>query len=384
MRANFYRIAVVVAICLYLGVVAYGQGVPFTGFVNQDFQGATYVADANGLDLLMTGPLAGTTSGWDMMGMAMHYDKDNDRLQIGIDTAGICGDADGNGNPSQTDYYLYLSGGVDQPNFAGTESMAVCFDLDDDGIGDIIAGIPMGANVNQFRVAQVLPNVPLSQSFAAFGTDLPGNNGGILGSPVATCPDMEFSLTNFCDLLNQYASAGQTHIGVHVFLGSFDDAMIGEDFISGVTEEDFRRVALADISGGVPVVNNFQLVDIVDQNGIWKYTSGYTKLGGFVGCLLFSLTDNPSGTYLPAYGINILVGNGTASSILVTEFQAPISINPCQYYEADFYGTMGLENMTFYAQAIQFRAVYDPSAAVNYLASNRIIVGPGSYPLPLD
>ncbi len=381
MRVRFYRLAFFLLVASYISVVAYGQGVVFTGFVDQDFQGATFIADDQGVDVAMIGGLANNTSGWDMMGLALHYDKNADELLVGIDTAGICGDADGNGNPSQTDYYLYLAGGVDQPQFGGGEFFAVCFDFDNDGDGDVIAGIPLGANISQFKVARIVAGVPLSQSFAAFGVDLPEHNGGVLGAPVATCPDMEFSLTDFCSLMDEFGTPGQTSIGVHVFLGSFDDAMIGEDFISGATNDDFLSVPIANISGGMPILNHLQLVDIEVDNGLWKYTSGYTKAGGFIGCYLFSLIDNPNGTFLGApINMNILVGDGTAASIFVTEFQAPISANACEYFEDDYYAPMGLENLTYYVQVFQFRAVFDPDAPFNFLASNRVIVGPSSYP----
>ena len=42
---------------------------------------------------------AGVTSGWDIKDLRFLFDPDNDLFYIGVNCFGICGDADGNGDP---------------------------------------------------------------------------------------------------------------------------------------------------------------------------------------------------------------------------------------------------------------------------------------------
>jgi len=44
----------------------------------------------------------GTISGWDMNAIYLDYDIASDTLYVGIDCFGICGDADGDGDPGAT------------------------------------------------------------------------------------------------------------------------------------------------------------------------------------------------------------------------------------------------------------------------------------------
>ena len=45
-------------------------------------------------------PSFGAVSGWDIKDVRFHHDGASDRLYVGINCFGICGDADGNGDPS--------------------------------------------------------------------------------------------------------------------------------------------------------------------------------------------------------------------------------------------------------------------------------------------
>lgn len=77
----------------------------FTGNAETDF------ANLNSPDVLIfpnTNPVSGSDwmnehglkSGWDIKSINMQYDWISDALYVGIDCWGICGDADGDGNPS--------------------------------------------------------------------------------------------------------------------------------------------------------------------------------------------------------------------------------------------------------------------------------------------
>ena len=52
-------------------------------------------------DALDVGTLSGlSTSGWDIKDIRFHHDGSTDRLFVGINCFGICGDADGDGDPA--------------------------------------------------------------------------------------------------------------------------------------------------------------------------------------------------------------------------------------------------------------------------------------------
>ena len=53
----------------------------------------------DGVDVGMP-PGFASQSGWDIKDMIFHHDGANDVLYIGINCFGICGDADGDGDPS--------------------------------------------------------------------------------------------------------------------------------------------------------------------------------------------------------------------------------------------------------------------------------------------
>ena len=168
----------------------------------------------------------GAVSGWDMVDLRLTYNATTDTLYVGINTFGIAGDADGDGDPGRTSAWLAADGGVDLPDLGGTESIAVYFDLNKDGTFDIIAGISSSTNITGFTVAN-FSGSPYNPS-AAFGTPLPGNTG-IHTIPTAATPDFEFTITNFSTLTGQDALLAGFR--VWAFMGSLQDDGIGEDYI---------------------------------------------------------------------------------------------------------------------------------------------------------
>lgn len=73
---------------------------------------------------------AGTVSGWDIRAIYFQYDDKRDELLIGIDCWGICGDADGDGDPSSSSAELLALGGHDLPDLARGEGIALVVDFD--------------------------------------------------------------------------------------------------------------------------------------------------------------------------------------------------------------------------------------------------------------
>ena len=57
------------------------------------------------------------------------------------------GDADGDGDPGQTGSPLAGLGGFDQPNLGPLESVAFYVDIDEDGVFDVISGVPATAGL---------------------------------------------------------------------------------------------------------------------------------------------------------------------------------------------------------------------------------------------
>jgi len=212
--------------------------ITFTGNVASDFAGVkdtVHIADpANDVAQSSWMTQGGWTSGWNMKGMSLHYDKPSDTMYVGVDFYGVAGDVDGNGNPGGADPRTLTASGVDLPNLGGRESITVGFDLNNDGVPDVVAGVPGdkskaagppsidGFTVNLYKDA----NNDLSMKY---GASLMGTHPGKLAfDPSAANPDFEFSLKNFSTLPNFNATKG---FSVIAYAGTPDDVVAGEDFI---------------------------------------------------------------------------------------------------------------------------------------------------------
>jgi hypothetical protein len=203
----------------------------FTGNVPTDFTGPGIltIPDPGGVgDVgLPANKPNGTVSGWDMVDLRLAYNAATDTLYVGINTFGIAGDADGNGDPGGTATWLASNHGVDNPNLGGTETIAVYFDLNKDGTFDVIAGVSAVTDGTGFTVAE-FAGLAGNPGFA-FGTALPTHTGSYHAIPSAAKPDFEFSITHFSTLPGQDASLGG--FIVSAFMGSLADDGIGEDYI---------------------------------------------------------------------------------------------------------------------------------------------------------
>ena len=267
----------------------HGQAVTFTGNANTDFPASQHIADPGGLDVGLIPTLSMNTSGWDIDTIAMSYDEPSDTMFVGINTYGIMGDADGDGDPSVTSPQLTTAGGVDEVDLANTESVAFSLDLDDDGTLDIICGIPFGSDVNGFTVADFSGTI-----FApalSFGATRPLNIGTLHASPSAAAPHFEFTIPNFSALTAEFMSPGQTAIGIHVFAGSLSDAGIGEDFLPGT----FTQSVPITLFPCLPIPNDFQLL-AVNQSPTGGGFDLLTQVGVYDGygcCFLYSFLHNP-------------------------------------------------------------------------------------------
>jgi hypothetical protein len=229
-RALYYIMALVLVLGMALTLATpVGAATPtFTGNVTVDFTGPGIltIPDPGGLgDVSMpANATAGSISGWNMIDLRLTYNATTDILYVGINTARIAGDADGDGDPGHTSVWLANDGGHDYPDLGASECISVYFDLDQDGTFDVIAGVPSGANITGFTVAN------WGTDPSQFGTDIPGHSGsGYYTSPSAAAPHWEFTVTNFTGLPGQDALLAGFRVGA--FMGSQDDDGIGEDFI---------------------------------------------------------------------------------------------------------------------------------------------------------
>lgn len=180
----------------------------------------------------------GTVSGWDVSpnGIYLNYDWGTDILYVGVDCTGICGDADGNGDPSGTSLWSQLNGGNDRSSYGGEEWMALIIDTNNDGSfqsqsTDVVVGIPRGTNF--FGLHAAVFNGTTEAAGASFGSMLP-NGVTAEAIPDTEAPDLEFAIHDFSTLpgFNFNPDASMT-LHVHFAQGSDEDGGIGEEHVEG-------------------------------------------------------------------------------------------------------------------------------------------------------
>ncbi len=208
----------------------------FTGDVEADFNQpqAVLVLDNDGVfDVgFPDPPFPGETIvGWELLDLRLLYDPALDVLHVGLNYAGIGGDADGDGDPGTTGPLLDGEGGTDFPDFGGSESFVVSFDTDRDGLANVVVGVGGLADLTSFGAAVALVGQipPL-----AFGDPLPAHTGVLFSTPSAMDPDVEFTIANFSQLpgFPESVRHGRSILfNVGAFTGSLADAGIGEDTI---------------------------------------------------------------------------------------------------------------------------------------------------------
>lgn len=310
---------------LVLATTASAQFVQ-TGNVQADFPAANQFADPGGIDVGVPPLLAGNVSGWDMENVALLYDELTDTLHVGIDvfdpmgTTGIAGDADGDGDPGMSSSGLVNSGGIDRPDMEGTESFTFGLDLDADGNLDVIAGLPIGQDINGYTVA--LFNGSIFAPFLAFGAALPMNTGTVFASPSASAPDLEFTITNLSSLVAQFHQPGQTTIGIHAFMGSQEDDGIGEDYFPGLVT---LPIPLPPCYPAPNLLSVLDIVPVTGPGGIQgeRIVLSYGALAGNGCCGLVSPVIDAVGktlTMLPGMPTINLGSPGTFADVLSQDF----------------------------------------------------------------
>ncbi len=216
----------------------------FTGDALADFSGPDVIRlddPSSGIGIPDVGlPIAfpeDRISGWEMNAMFLEYDIPSDTMYVGIDCMGICGDADGNGDPGGTGPILADLQGTDRADFSGTESFTLLIDTDGDcGAGDtggynVVVGVALGSDINAFGAYEFVGS-PFSPS-TGFGTVI-SNTVTLFANPVDATPDLEFSISDFSTLPGFNFTPGNAFaFSVNAFMGSLDDDGIGEDYLPG-------------------------------------------------------------------------------------------------------------------------------------------------------
>jgi hypothetical protein len=220
--------------------------ITFTGNVANDFTGPGIVIVSDGApDVSVPGTATtGTVSGWDVTELRFAWNSVTDTLYVGIGMPMnafappehvIFGDADGDGNPGGTSAWLVSLGGTDIAGFGSSEYFGVFFDPDLDGVYEYVVGVPSGGDFASFGLYSTVAgydrweepdDVDPVSSFGVLVTSLYNS-----GSPSASSPDFEFSITSFGTTLGGTPYTEAPRFGVFLFAGSAQDAGIGEDVI---------------------------------------------------------------------------------------------------------------------------------------------------------
>lgn len=187
-------------------------------------------------------------SGFDIEAIRMKYTPDDDVLSVAIQQPlnqktdppypVIAGDADNNGNGGTVNPAVRMVQPLfmDFPNLGGSETMAIFLDFDNDGIPDVVAGVPNTPGAGKFyTVNEAIPN-PSNPTGSApsFGTPLPGHTGyAFLRDTDPAHGAFEFQITHYSELFLEQTGEPlevDSTIQVGAFAGSFDD-FIDEAFV---------------------------------------------------------------------------------------------------------------------------------------------------------
>lgn len=170
---------------------------PFTGNVPTDFNPAGFnplgnyifpVVDNGGAEELnFVAGMKSYLSGYDMKQIVLFYDPLSDDLFIGMETFGIAGDADGDGNPDINS----VSGVNDAKDFADYESVDVFFDFDPDRLDP--NGVPEELPDFVFGKPSLRPTVSTTDTLTTFFQANPWEDCQLPYDPPTIAPTAEQS-----------------------------------------------------------------------------------------------------------------------------------------------------------------------------------------------
>ena len=264
----------------------------------------------------------GFETGWDIEDIRFEYDAASDELSVVLSSHGVIGDPEGNGDPSFWAPEWDAAGlpGTDEPDLGGLEHAVVTFDINQDGLGDVIAGVPQGADISNFQIASLTPGFdPVPFIGFAFGVPLTEHVGAIpTSAPDADNPDLAFTITNFSTIV---PGDDSLDFNVNAFLGSGSDGNIGEDTLAapGTT----LPVELgAEIGDQVFLDENNNGINDEGEPGISDVTVNLIDADGNV---VDTTTTDDDGNFLFS----------TPPGTFMVEFVAPDGLSPTQAFQGD-------------------------------------------------
>ncbi|MFT5431922.1 MAG: hypothetical protein ACI9OJ_002620, partial [Myxococcota bacterium] len=136
-------------------------------------------------------------SGVDVKDVRLIYDPTDDTMYVGLNFFGIAGDMDGNGDPSAMALNL-AAFGDDFADWAGGESWVAKFDLKGDSDFELVAGVSGVEAISQFAVRE-----PFGPDQGFGGDTLVNHSGTVTYLGTSNAPDIEFTVINFCQLLEK-------------------------------------------------------------------------------------------------------------------------------------------------------------------------------------
>jgi hypothetical protein len=198
--------------------------------------------DGNPLNSIAEDPYMsshGEITGWAVKDLRLALDPKSGTLYVGVNSYGISGDADGNGNPgagNPNDPAFNGGGAQNLPNFGGTKSITVAFAATDPNHPAqlptsplFVAGVPgdkstAGSGIDGFTVASYAgKNAGIEDNY---GAALTGHVGTLAFNPSSTNPSFEFTIPQFTSISGLNPSSG---FWVQLYSGSADDGAVGEE-----------------------------------------------------------------------------------------------------------------------------------------------------------
>lgn len=231
--------------------------------------------------------------GWDIKDLRVKYVADSDELIIAMNSYGVVGDPEGNGDPALFDqrWITAGAGGTDVPELGPNEGVTFVLDLDLDGTYDVVAGTNYANSLSQFGLFEF-------EEFGLFAPLSPTGYGAPVGalsvqpaSPSLAAPDLIFTIANFSTLPG---NDGSLSFGINAMAGSRADGAIGED-------------TLDDFNAAKPVFLDAEIGDFVwsDSNADGIQDDGEPGVAGLPvnlldanGNVVDSTTTDGAGEYL--------------------------------------------------------------------------------------
>ncbi|MGB5051707.1 MAG: tandem-95 repeat protein [Caldilineaceae bacterium] len=267
----------------------------FSGDVETDFTDAAVIVinDPTGQDVPMHSSYPpGTVSGVDMKDLRMYYNEATDTLFVGINTYGIAGDVDGDGDPGGTSALLASFGGRDLANFSDLEGFALLIDVNEDNVFDVVAGVSNNRDIFGFSV-NIFTGSPYTPIFHdGWGTALTNHIGSVYANPSALAPDIEFTIRNFSQLPYSGPTDTSLSFGLNLTMGSYADANIGDDQLPNLgTSVSIPMVSIGDFVWNDVNANGIQDPGELGLRGVT------VKLYDAANSLVVTKTTNSNGLY---------------------------------------------------------------------------------------